>query len=142
MFGGLCDDVWTVASQGPHKSQNGQIVALGRARCPNDISRRATEQSRHLLTCFFHRRLRLPSVGMRGAGGVTKSIAKKRLHDRLHTRVDRGGGVVVHVDWHSHLRHDALFLGHLWLMSDYFRAALWNNKQMSLTLRRHFTTAR
>ena len=55
-------------------------------------------EPRHLLAGLVDGLLGLPAEGVVAAGGVAEVLGEVRQHRFQHPRVDRGGGVVVHVN--------------------------------------------
>src|SRR6185503_11227466 len=57
-----------------------------------------THERADLVARLLHRLLGRPAEGMRAAGGIAEHLGEVRQHRLDHARVDRRGGMVVHVD--------------------------------------------
>ena len=76
----------------------GQVDALGGARGEDQLLLVAADQRRDLLAGPVHRLFGLPPERVAARSRVAELGREVRHHRLQHPRVERGGGVVVHVD--------------------------------------------
>ena len=79
-----------------------QVVRLGGAAGEDDLVRLRADERCHLLPGLLHRRLGPPSEGMVPRRRVAKVLAQVGQHRLQHPRVERGRGMVIHVDGQAH----------------------------------------
>ena len=98
VLGHLGDDV--VAALAVHLGDafEGQVVALGGARGEDDLLGRGADQPRNLLARRFDALLGLPTKAMVAAGRIAELGCKVRHHRLQNPRIERGGGVVIHIN--------------------------------------------
>ena len=75
-----------------------QVVRFRRAAGENDFFRSRADQARHLLARLLRRFFRFPAEAVIAAGRVAEDVRQVRPHRLKHARIDRRGGVIVHVD--------------------------------------------
>ena len=76
----------------------GQVVGLGRARGPDDLTRIRLDQTGHLRPRLLDRLFRFPAPGVRARSGIAEVLAQPGNHRVHHARIDRSRRAVVHVD--------------------------------------------
>ncbi len=75
-----------------------QIIRFRRATRENNFLRGRADQARHLLARLLRRFFRLPAEAVIAARRVAEDVRQVRPHRLEHARVDRRGGVIVHVN--------------------------------------------
>ena len=79
-----------------------QVVRLGGAAGEDDLLGLGADERRHLGARLLDRRLGLPAERMVARRGVPEVLPQVGQHRLQHARVERGGGVVIHVDGKAH----------------------------------------
>jgi hypothetical protein len=106
VFGDLGDDVIAALAVHFGDAFEGQVIALGGAAGEDDLLGRGADEPRNLLARGFDGLLRLPSEGVVAAGRVAELGGEVGHHRLQNPRVQRSGGVVVHIDRQVYaLRH-------------------------------------
>ena len=106
VLGHLGDDVVALVLVELDHAPDRQVVRLGGAAGEDDVLRLGADQPGHLLAAGVDGLLGLPAEAVGAAGGVAEDVGEVRQHRLQHARIDRRGGVVVHVDRvaHHHFR--------------------------------------
>ena len=102
MLGDRGDDVVAFLAVHLRHALDGEVIAFGGARSKDDFLGGGADQFGHALTRLLHPFFRLPAKAVIAAGGIAELIREVRHHLFQHARVDRRGGVVVHVDRQLH----------------------------------------
>src|SRR5262249_12859622 len=79
-----------------------QVVRLGCTAGEDDLVGLGTDQGRHLGTRLLDRRLGSPAERMVARSSVPEILPEVREHRLEHARVERGRGMVIHVDRKAH----------------------------------------
>ncbi len=98
VLNGLGDDVVALFAEHLRDAFNHQVIGFGGAACEDDFFRRGVDQRSNLLARGFHGLFARPAERMVAARGVAKLLGEIRQHRFDHTRIDRGGRVIVHVN--------------------------------------------
>ena len=92
------DDVVALVLVELDHALDGEVVGLGGAAGEDDLLRLGVDQAGDPLAPRLGRLLRLPAVAVAPAGRVTEGLGEIGHHRLEHPRIERGRGVVVHVD--------------------------------------------
>ena len=98
VLGARGDDVVALLPVELGHALDGEVVRLGRAGGEDDLLLASADQAGDLLARLFDRFLRFPAEGVAAAGGIAEVGGEVGHHRLEHARVERRGGVVVHVD--------------------------------------------
>ncbi len=93
------DDMFALALIEMCRALDGEVVRFSRPRSPDDFLGIGIDQGRNLFTRQLNRRIGFPAKRMRTAGRIAKFLGQIRNHFIGHTRVNRRGGRIVHVNW-------------------------------------------
>ena len=98
VLGHLGDDVVAALAIHLRDALDGQVVALGGAGGKDDLLGGCADQLGNLLARRLDGLLRLPSKGVVAAGRVAELGGEVRHHRFQHPRIERAGGVIIHID--------------------------------------------
>ena len=98
VLGDLGDDVVAALAVHLRNALDGQVVALRGAGGKDDLLGAGADQLGDLLARGLHGLLGLPAEGVVAAGGVAEHGGEVGHHRLQHPRIERSGGVIVHVD--------------------------------------------
>ena len=107
VLGHLSDDVVAALAVHLRDALEGEIVRLGRAGGEDDLLGGATDELRDLFARLVHGLLGFPAEAVVAAGGVAEDAGEVGHHGFEHTRIERCGRMVVHVDREASLPRGA-----------------------------------
>src|SRR6266851_4779956 len=96
------DDVLALALVEIRRALDGEVVAFGRARSPDDLLGIGVQQRGDVLARLLDRFLRFPAERMRAARRIAELLGEKRDHLLRHARIDRRGRRVIEVNREFH----------------------------------------
>src|SRR6266568_61370 len=96
------DDVLALALVEIRRALDGEVVAFGRARGPDDLLGIGVQQRGDVLARFLDRFLRFPAERMRAARRIAELLGEKRDHLLRHARIHRRGRRVIEVNREFH----------------------------------------
>src|SRR6266704_2979355 len=138
------DDVLALALVEIRRALDGEVVAFGRTRGPDDLLGIGIEERRGVPARLFHRLLRLPAERVRAARRVAELLGEEGNHLLRHARVDRRGRGIVEVDREFHCARPAqadtaASLPRLsWsTLTAFLRVACWATRSESFTESRY-----
>jgi hypothetical protein len=94
----LRDDVVALLAEHFCDALDHEVVGLGGTAGEDNLFRRGVNQRGHLLTRVFHGFLSGPAEGVVAARSIPELPGEIRQHCLEHPRIDRSGGVIVHVN--------------------------------------------
>ncbi len=98
VLGDLGDDVVAALTVHLGDALDGEVVGLGGAGGEDDLLRGRADELGDLLAGLFDGGFGFPSKGVVAAGGVAEDSGEVGHHGFEHARIERRGGVVIHVD--------------------------------------------
>ena len=87
-----------------------EVIRLGCARGEHDFARISVDQCRDLAARLLHRFFRFPTIRVRTRRRVTKMLGDIRNHFLRHTRINRCGRRIIHINRHVFRAHKILLL--------------------------------
>ena len=98
VLGDFGDDVVAALAVHLGDALDGEVVGLGGAGGEDDFLGGAADERGDLLACLVDGLLGFPAEAVIARSGVAEDAGEVGHHGFEHARVERGGGVVVHVD--------------------------------------------
>ena len=98
VLGDLGDDVVAALLVHLGDALDGEVGGFGGSGGEDDLLGGSTDELGDLLAGLLDALLGFPAEGVVAAGGVAEDAGEVGHHGLKHARVERGGGVVVHVD--------------------------------------------
>src|ERR1700722_9916064 len=95
---GLGNDVIALFAEHLRDALDHQVVGFGRAAGKDDFFGRGTDQRSNLLTRGFDRFFASPAEAVIAACGIAKFLSEIRQHRFHNARVNRRGGVIIHIN--------------------------------------------
>ena len=86
------------------QTEDGQVVALGRAAREHDVAAGGVDHGRDLLASLFDGPAGAAAVVVRAAAGVAELVVQKAQHRLPHARVEGRGRGAVEIDSHARFR--------------------------------------
>src|SRR5262249_4998854 len=105
VFDRLGDDVIALLAVHLGDALDHQVVAFSGSASEDDLFRSSGDQRGDLRASVFHGLFPSPAKGVVAAGGVAELFGEIRQHGANNARIDRRGGVIVHVNrqFYSHV---------------------------------------